>query len=119
VYVTALDGDSPIVRARRMLVTVVGPARNTGMEYETTAEMAARHKVPFWRIKAVGTSPVLMDAVEGSLRIRHSNAGSLAAWALDVNGKRTGEAKLERTSEEVTLPLSASAAAVYYEIGSR
>jgi archaellum component FlaF (FlaF/FlaG flagellin family) len=34
VYVTAMDGYAPIKTARHLLVTAVGPARNTGMEYE-------------------------------------------------------------------------------------
>ncbi len=119
VYVTAMDGLKPIREANRLLVTVVGPVRNTGMEYETTAEMSTRHKAPLWRIKSFGTAPVLMDAVEGKLRIRNTHAASLTAWALDVNGKRMGEVPLEKSAGAVALTLSASSAVVYYEFGTK
>ena len=117
VWVTALDGDRPVRTARRLLVTAVGPVRNTGMEYEKTEQVAARHKTPFWRIKTVGTGPVMMDAVEGRLRIRSTNAARLRAWTLDVNGKRGKSVPLERGKDEVTLRLSAEHRAVYYELG--
>jgi hypothetical protein len=119
VYVTALDEAKPIRTARRLLVTVVGPTRNTGMEYETTSEISGKYKVPLWRVKSFGTGPVLMDAIEGKLRIRNDGAAALVAWALDVNGKRTGKVPLERTAGAITLTLSAADAAVYYEIGDK
>jgi hypothetical protein len=117
VWVTALDGDRPVGTARRLLVTVVGPVRNTGLEYETTAQASTRHNAPLWRIKTVGTGPVLMDAVEGTLRIRTANAARMQAWALDVNGKRLRAVTLERAKDEVALRLSAEHRAVYYELG--
>jgi hypothetical protein len=116
VWVTALDGDKPIRGAQRLLVTVVGPVRNTGMEYETTAEMSTRHKAPLWRLKSFGAGPVLMDAVEGELRIRNANVAKLAAWTLDVNGKRSGEIEVGKSGDEITLALGTS---VYYEIGMK
>ena len=119
VYVTALDGDKPIRSAARILVTVVGPARNTGMEYETTQEISKKHNAPLWHLKAFGTGPILMDAVEGKLRIRNNSAAALTAWALDINGKRMREVPLVRAKDSATLTLSASDAAVYYEIGTK
>ncbi len=37
IYVTAMDGYVPIGATRQLVITAVGPARNTGMEYETSA----------------------------------------------------------------------------------
>lgn len=116
VWVTALDGERSVRSARRLLVTAVGPVRNSGMEYEQTEQIATRHKVPFWRIKTFGTGPVLMDAVEGPLRIRSAHAAKFVAWALDVNGKRIRKVHLERTKDAVTLTLAAADRCVYYEI---
>src|SRR4029078_9107608 len=40
VWVTAMDGDAPIRTARHLLITAVGPARNSGMEYEITPQLS-------------------------------------------------------------------------------
>jgi hypothetical protein len=113
-----MDGMAPIRSARRLLVTAVGPARNTGMEYEQTSEMSAKHHVPLWKIKTLGSGPVRLEAIEGSLRITSDHARQLKAWTLDVNGKRTGEVRLAIKGNSVTLAMRSSDETMYYEIGA-
>ena len=66
VYVTAMDDREPIRAARRLLITAVGPARNTGMEYETT-DRPSRRSGPLWHLKQTGNAPALLEAVTGEL----------------------------------------------------
>ena len=115
-YVTALDGALPISEARRLVVTAVGPARNTGMEYIQTTEIASRYQAPFWRLKQVGEGPVLLDAVTGKLRIRTRHAASLRVWALDVNGRRLKPVPAVARQDALELTLDAAHQAVYYEM---
>ena len=116
VYVTAMDGEKPISSARRLLVTAVGPARNTGMEYEQTAQAVPQRDATFWRLKSEGRSPTLLEAVVGELRVRNVNAASLKAWALDFVGKRREELPLRVDPGFVSLRLGPEQRAVDYEL---
>jgi hypothetical protein len=118
-YVTAMDGDNPIASAKRLLVSAIGPSRNTGMEYEVTGETSAESKSPLWRLKSVGTAPILLEAIVGNLQIRSELAGKCKAWILDVNGKRLSEIPLGAGDKGVlTLPLKAESKTMYYEIAA-
>jgi len=116
VYVTAMDGERPIGSARRLLVTAVGRARNTGMEYEHTTQPVPDRGGRYSRLRVVGTAPVLLEQVCGDLRIRSEEAERLRAWILDMNGGRRGEVALRVTPGFVTLALDATQRAVYYEL---
>jgi hypothetical protein len=115
VWVTAMDGLSPIRSARRLLVTAVGPARNTGMEYEQTSQMS-RLGAPFWHLKSVGAAPALLEAAVGELRIRSSHARQMKCWALDVVGNRRQRVPVSVEAGELVLGLRAAHQAVYYEL---
>jgi hypothetical protein len=117
VYVTALDGAAPIQSARRLLVTAVGPARNTGMEYETTAQTSSQG-TPYWRLRDAGKAPALLEAVTGRLEIRSDRADRLKAWTLDIVGNRLREVPLDPGSGSVSLTLQPDYKAVYYELGA-
>ena len=114
-YVTAMDGQTPIESARRLLVTAVGPARNTGMEYETTSQPSPQG-MPYQRLREAGTAPALLNAVTGRIEIRSGNTGSLKAWALDLVGNRVREITLSANSDAVILDLRPEHTTVYYEI---
>jgi hypothetical protein len=117
IYVTAMDGDAPIRAARRLLVTAIGPARNTGMEYERTTETSRLG--PYWRLREAGRSPILLAAVTGDLSIQvqpPERAQRFKAWALDGVGKRVREVALTREAGRLHLALEPDAKAVYYEI---
>jgi len=70
-----------------------------------------------WKLVSSGQPPMLMRAVTGEVRIRTARAGGLKAWALDVNGKRTGAVPLESGETQVRLKLTSAGAAPYYELG--
>ena len=106
VYVTAMDDREPIRAARRLLITAVGPARNTGMEYETTARRSRRSE-PLWHLKHTGTAPALLEAVTGELLIKSDRAKELKAWTLDVVGKRIREVPVHVQDGAVQLKLGA------------
>jgi type 1 glutamine amidotransferase len=117
VYVTAMDGDEPVRSARRILITAVGRAKNTGMEYEL-ASKTSRRGGPQWHLKSVGQAPVLLESVAGQIEIRSSHAGQLKAWVLDVVGKRLHEVPLTRKGDRVILDVQPQHKTVYYDLAA-
>jgi hypothetical protein len=117
VYVTAMDGDLPLKSAGRILLTAVGPAKNTGMEYETTAQNS-RLGGPYWRLKDVGEAPVLLRSVTGQVELRGCRPGPWKAWVLDVVGKRLQEIPVAQNPDRVLLSLQPPHRAVYYELAA-
>ncbi len=117
VYVTAMDGSEPVASARRILITTVGRAKNTGMEYET-ASQRSRLGVPFSRLRSAGEAPVLLESITGRLEIQSSRADQLKAWTLDVVGKRLREVPLDRKAGRVVLGMQPEHQTVYYELAA-
>jgi hypothetical protein len=117
IYVTAMDGQAPIKSARRLLVTAVGPARNTGMEYETTAQPSPLG-VPYRRLREAGKAPALVEAVTGRLEIRSELGDRLKAWTLDIVGQRIRQVPLDAGSCSISLNLQADYKTVYYELAA-
>jgi hypothetical protein len=115
VWVTAMDGMAPVRSARHLLITAVGPARNTGMEYERTGQMS-RMGTPFWRLKSEGAGPALLEAIAGELRIKSGLAGEMKCWTLDVVGRRRDPVPLRVVSGEVVLEMRPEDKTVYYEL---
>jgi hypothetical protein len=118
VYVTAMDGYAPISGARRVLITAVGPARGTGMEYETTAQ-PSRLSAPLWRLKTEGAAPALLEAVTGELQIRCNHPKDFKAWTLDAVGKRVRPIPLQAQEDAIRLKLDAECETVYYELSAQ
>lgn len=116
VYVTAMDGYAPIKSARRMLITAVGPARNTGMEYEVTDRKSEVDDAPFWHLKNEGEAPVLLEAVTGKIEIRSERTEKLKCWTLNIVGKRLQQVPLTVKSGAVVLEMKPEHKTVYYEI---
>jgi hypothetical protein len=117
VYVTAMDAEAPIESARRLLVTAVGPAKNTGMEYEATSQSSPLG-VPYSHLREAGKAPALLEVVTGQIEIRSRLAGQLKAWTLDVVGNRVREVLLAAKSDTVILSLRPELKTVYYEIAT-
>jgi hypothetical protein len=117
VYVTAMESREPIRLARRLLITAVGPARNTGMEYETITR-PSRLDGSLWHLKNPGTAPALLEAVTGEIRIRSDRAKEMRAWSLDVVGRRIREIPVQVRDGTVRLELSAALETVYYELSA-
>jgi hypothetical protein len=118
VYVTAMDAEAPIESARRLLVTAVGPARNTGMEYEATSQPSPLG-TPYAHLRDAGKAPALLEAVTGQVEIRSRLAGQLKAWTLDVVGHRIREVPLSVKSGALVLDMQPQAKAVYYELATQ
>ncbi len=116
VWLTAVDGDKPIVEATRLLITAVGPARNTGMEYERTAEPVPDRDATYWRLKSEGSGPLMMQAVQGEVRVLSHQAERLKAWALDLNGKRRVPIEVVVEANFVRVPISGAYRTCYYEL---
>jgi hypothetical protein len=114
VYVTAMSGMSPIRLAKRLLVTVAGPARSPGMEYEQTSRRSRLG--PSWHLKSPGDGPAMLEAIAGDLRIRNSQARQLKAWTLDVTGKRREQIPLVIDEDSVVLKMQPEHRTVYYEL---
>jgi Beta-galactosidase len=118
VYVTAMDGMASIDDARRILITAVGPARNTGMEYEQTTERSTLGG-PSWHLKQEGTGPALLEAITGELRIQVKNPRRFKCWTLDVVGKRREQVPIKVQKGQVVLNLKTSQKSVYYELDEK
>jgi glycosyl hydrolase family 42 (putative beta-galactosidase) len=116
VYVTSLEDSRSLRSAKRILVSAVGRARNTNMEYATARDRSGVHGVTLQRLSRVGRAPVLLEAIVGEVRIRTRHASALRAWALDPNGKRKAEVRLTVDAGEVVLRLRAACETVYYEL---
>jgi hypothetical protein len=117
VYVTAMDGSEPVRSARRILVTAVGRAKNTGMEYEV-ASKTSRRGGPQWRLKSVGQGPVLLESVTGRIEVQTVHGSQLKAWTLDVVGKRLQPVSLDRKAGQVVLTMRPEHKTVYYELAA-
>jgi hypothetical protein len=117
VYVTAMDGEATIESGRRLLVTAVGPARNTGMEYEVTSQSSPLG-VPYSRLREAGKAPALLEAVTGQIEIRSRLSGQFKAWTLDVVGNRVHEVPLAAKGDTVVLNMRPESKTVYYEIAT-
>ena len=113
-----MDGMSPVRSARHLLITAVGPARNTGMDYERT-EQISRLGTPLWRLKNEGAGPALLEAITGELRIQSRHAGQMKCWTLDAVGKRLDPVPLRVISGEVVLEMRAEHKTVYYELSAQ
>jgi hypothetical protein len=118
VYVSSIDGDKPVSEARRLLVTAVGPSRNTGMKYKVIDEVDKRQNAQLWMLENAGTAPIIIESIIGELSVRNANAQGMKAWALDVNGKRVQQVPLTVADGRLRLPLERAHATMYYEISA-
>jgi hypothetical protein len=105
-FVTSLDRDRPVERARRVLVTAVARARNTGMRLGTDSAGAPR-------LLAAGGAPVLMEPVRLALHVDRAGPPPVV-HVLDHAGRRTGRTLPVRDGE--ALLDGAATHALYYEL---
>lgn len=109
VIVTALD-DQPLAASKRILVSALGNAVNSGM---TLAP--ARN-----RLENAGVSPVLVEPIAGQLRLTGlAGKGRLQVFALGPNGERDHALSAPGVTESagsLELRLSAEHHAMHYEI---
>jgi len=79
--VVSLDGE-PIARSKKMLLQVMTEDRNYG--WKTTGEGTKT-------ISDLGSPPIVVRDVAGSVSLRRPDASTLKVWALDENGYKRQE----------------------------
>jgi hypothetical protein len=98
VFVTSVEDEAPVASSRRLLVTALGRARNTGTRYGNAAdraETADRHASeirlpPAQRVAVleVGGPPILTEPIVGRVSLQIDHPGVAKAWVLDDRGGR-------------------------------
>jgi hypothetical protein len=108
VIVSSLD-DQALNSSKRMLVTALGNAVNSGMTLAPGRN----------RLVEVGTSPVLVEPIVAQLRLKGLvGKGTLKVYALGPNGERDHPVSvaLEADAQAQSFALSAADRAMHYEI---
>ncbi len=107
VLVQSLD-NKPVQEASRLLVTAVGNAINTGMETVPAGN----------RLKNPGKEPVLVEPMQGLIRILNlkGDATQLAVWALDGSGTRVKKVPFERDKKDLVFEMRGEYQALNYEV---
>jgi len=106
VIVTALD-DAAIADSRRLLVSALGNAVNTGMTLSFGRN----------RLENVGSGPVLVEPIVGRLSLSVGGSPRRATvYALGPSGERDHEVEVEQSAGSLRFRLSAQHRAMHYEI---
>jgi hypothetical protein len=102
VALASIDGE-PIARSRRLLVTVVGQAQNTGQD------------VREGMVYTFGDPPVLYRPAAGRITLR-GLAGPLVGTAWEVAGGRVGPLALDAVAAGVSFEARTDGPIAYYEL---
>jgi Carbohydrate binding domain (family 11) len=106
VIVTALD-DQPLVSAKRILISALGNAVNTGMTLGAGRD----------RLENPGTSPVLVEPIVGRLSLNGlSGTAHAQVFALGPNGERAKPVEAAEGQGSLSFGLAAEHHAMHYEI---
>jgi hypothetical protein len=101
VALTTLDDESDIVNSKRLLLTALGRARNTGTKYGLASErdqktnihahsvsLAPEHRVA---VLELGEAPIITEPVKGKIVIRLNNPENAKVFVLNDLGVRNSE----------------------------
>jgi len=102
---TALD-DQPIGRSRRILLTAVGRAENTGLAYWPPDPKQLERNRASWMVSATGKPPVIVEPIRAKVRVPMPAAATV--YRLDPTGKRTEQLAATTTGNLLTIDLSES-----------
>jgi Carbohydrate binding domain (family 11) len=106
VIVSALD-DQPLAASKRILVSALGNAVNSGMTLGPSRN----------RLENAGSSPVLVEPIVGRLSLRGLSAkGSVKVYALGPNGERDHAVTATETVGGLSFGLSTEHRTMHYEI---
>jgi hypothetical protein len=106
VMVTALD-DQPIAASKRILVSALGNAVNSGMTLKPGRD----------RLENPGLSPVLVEPIAGRLGLFGLTAkGRVTVYALGPNGERDHPVDVTDSADRLSFGLSEQHHAMHYEI---
>jgi hypothetical protein len=81
ILLTSLQQKTPLTTAKKILLTVMARAENTGMQYNDTHS----------KILQLGTAPILLEPVAVTLNIKRKKGNPPTVYVLDHSGNRTGE----------------------------
>jgi len=101
VFLSSLDGEA-LERSRKILITAVGQAENTGAVWNLGLEFLLDE----------GRAPVRMEPVEAVIRIKHEKPNGLRAVAI-----RTGKQVIKRVQRDrdgISIALTGSDQAIFY-----
>jgi hypothetical protein len=102
ILVSSMEKDQGTNNAKRLLVTTIARAKNTGMEYDTERK----------NLLKVGETPILVEAVKVNLTIKRKE--KFTVYLLDHLGNRTNE--MVKPSEKKIILDGKKSKAIYYEI---
>jgi hypothetical protein len=102
---TSLD-NLPLSGSKKMLLTIVGRAENTGMKWDSSRFIC----------KNKGAGPVMMEGVEADISIASGSAGKIKARALDKYGDRTLDVPCSEKDGAARFSVSREYKTMYYEI---
>jgi hypothetical protein len=107
VLVQSLD-TKPLAEASRLLVTALGNAVNTGMETVPEGN----------RLKNAGKEPVLVEPMEGRVRILNlkGDLSKAEIYALNASGERVKKIPFDRDKKDLTFEMKNEYQALNYEV---
>jgi hypothetical protein len=105
--VVSLDGED-INTSTNILVQVMSEEQTYG--FESAPDLA----LDMSRVTAVGTGPVNVKDIGGSITVDNVNAGAMEVWALDANGQRLHTVAKTPPSNSVNFDLEKDV--LYYQI---
>lgn len=108
IILTSLDG-AIIRESKRLLLTAVGRAENTGQEWLGNK----KDKLVNW-----GQAPILIEPIEASLTLASNIAekGPITVYALNSKGERTKEVEIKKVSGGIKFSIGKIYETIYYEI---
>lgn len=100
--------DEPIASAKRVLISALGNAVNSGMSLGPSRN----------KLHNPGTSPILVEPIRGRVTLSGLSGAldKIEIYALDANGARTTEIKPTLGDKQLSFELSAAHQAMHYEI---
>ena len=102
IFLSSLDKDKTIKNSKRVLITCMARARNTGMKFNSdTTELLE-----------VGSAPILMEPVDATIWLGNNRKGTV--HVLDHSGFRTGQT-IPMKNGKIHLD-GRNTQAIYYEV---
>ena len=103
IALTSLDDHADINVSKRLLLTALGRARNTGTKYglasdrtkttdrhASSVSLAPEHRVA---VLELGVAPVITEPMKGKATLKVSNTSNVKIFTLDDTGNRVSEVK--------------------------
>ncbi len=100
---TSLDGE-PIGRSRRVLLTSVGRAENTGLAYWPPDPKQLERNRMSWMVSASGKPPVIVEPIRATVHVLMP--GHPTVYRLDPTGRRMGQVAATVAGGQLTIDLS-------------